>query len=107
MKNQCVYLDDVRIPPNDKKWMVLRSSKEAIDFVKNHGCPEYWSFDHDLGEDDTTMVFLKWLIDFDIENGGSIIPKNFKWDIHSSNPPGRENIHGFLTSYTNHRNNNG
>lgn len=104
MKTQNAYLDDIRNPPPDREWILLRSSKEAIEFVQHHGFPSYWSFDHDLGEDDTTMVFLNWLIEHDIENHGSVIPFDFKWNVHSSNPPGSKNIHGLLTSYMNHKN---
>ena len=40
---------------------VARSSTEARALVEDLGMPEHCFFDHDLGGDDTTMVFLKWL----------------------------------------------
>ena len=94
-----VYLDDLRNPPAGQEWVVIRSSADAIEFVKNNGMPAYWSFDHDLGGDDTTMVFLKWLIEYDIDNSGMIIPADFSYNIHSANPVGVKNIDGILQSY--------
>ena len=94
-----MYLDDLRNPPPIKEWLILRSSAEAIEYVQDHGMPEYCSFDHDLGGDDTTMVFLKWLVDFDMDNDGKIIPENFTYDVHSANPVGVKNISGLLQNY--------
>jgi len=95
-----IYLDDIRVPKTDDwKWIVLRSSAEAIEYVKNHGLPIFASFDHDLSDDDTTMIFLHWLINHDLDNGGTIIPTNFTWFTHSANPVGVKNIDGLLTSY--------
>lgn len=94
-----IYLDDLRNPTNTKPWVILRSSLEAIEYVKKNGMPGYWSFDHDLGGDDTTMIFLKWLIDYDLDNGGMVIPENFSFDVHSANPTGSKNIKGLLDGY--------
>ena len=44
-----LYLDDLRIPPNTKEWIIVRSYNEAIKWMKNNGCPDFISFDHDLG----------------------------------------------------------
>ena len=95
-----MYLDDIRMPKTtDMGWVILRSSAEAIDYVKQNGMPKFASFDHDLTGDDTTMVFLRWLIDYDLDNGRKIIPADFEWNVHSSNPPGVKNIDGLLNSY--------
>ncbi len=104
MENK-IYLDDLRTPPAGQEWVVVRSSYEAIEFVKNNGMPVYWSFDHDLGSDDTTMVFLKWLIEYDMDNAGTIIPADFTYNIHSANPVGVKNIDGILCSYLSFKNN--
>jgi hypothetical protein len=47
------------------------------------------------------MIFLKWLIDWDITNDGKIIPEDFLWNIHSANPVGTKNIDGLLQNYIN------
>lgn len=94
-----MYLDDLRKPKTNKDWVILRSSNAAIDYVKEHGMPEFASFDHDLGGDDTAIVFLKWLIEYDMDNGNNVIPKTFNWSVHSANPVGAKNIDGLLQSY--------
>lgn len=94
-----IYLDDIRDPKTNRNWIVLRTSQEAIDYVKANGLPQYCSFDHDLGGEDTAMVFLKWLIDFDLDNDGQIIPENFQYNVHSANNVGLKNIQGLLDSY--------
>ena len=91
-----LYLDDIREPPAlsaGDKYIVLRSSQEAISYVKQHGIPEYMSLDHDLGGDDTTMVFLRWLSD---EYYDEQIPT---YVVHSSNPVGKQNIISIMSSW--------
>jgi hypothetical protein len=98
-----MYLDDIRNPKTTGPWIVLRTSQEAIDYVKEFGMPSEASFDHDLGGDDTVMIFLKWLIDYDLDNNGAVIPTDFSWMTHSSNPNGKDNIDGLLKSFLNFR----
>lgn len=95
-----MFIDDLRTPP-DETWILCKSSSEAIEYTKNNGSPIYVSLDHDLGEDDTTMIFLKWLIDRDIDTNGKFIPEKFIWNIHSANPVGRDNMNSLLSSYMN------
>lgn len=99
--NKPIYLDDLRNPSTQSDWVIIRTSADAVGYVRKFGCPDMISFDHDLGGDDTTMVFLKWLIDYDLDSNGKIIPEDFSYTIHSSNPCGRENIDGLLQSYLN------
>jgi hypothetical protein len=100
MSTTAIYLDDIRFPKTtDKDWVILRSSAEAIDYVQQHGLTSFVSLDHDLGGDDTTMIFLKWLIEYDLDNDGKIIPADFSWFIHSANTVGSANMDGLLTSY--------
>lgn len=95
-----IYLDDLRTPKTtDKDWVILRSSAEIIEYVKKNGMPSFISFDHDLGGDDTAMVFIKWVIEYDLDNDGKIIPADFSWFVHSANPVGAGNIEGLLSSY--------
>lgn len=92
-----LFLDDLRIAPAD--FFVARSSNEAKQFVLEYGCPNYISFDHDLGGDDTAMVFVKWLVELDMDNNGQIIPPDFTFSVHSANPVGALNIRSYLESY--------
>jgi hypothetical protein len=89
-----VFIDDIRTPPSND-WIVVRSSKEAIDWVNANGMPDIISFDHDLGGDDTSMVFLKQLFEIAFEKGYNP-PKYF---IHSANPIGSKNIQSFMESW--------
>lgn len=92
-----MFLDGIRVP-QETFTVIARSSKEAIEYVKNNSCPNFISFDHDLGGEDTSMVFLKWLVSEDI-NKGNIIPHNFTFTIHSANPVGTKNIESYIKSY--------
>lgn len=90
-----LYLDDLRDPPPavGEPWTVARSSSEAIQLVEEKGLPMWMSLDHDLGGDDTSMVFLKWLA---YEYQAEFIPL---WFVHSANPIGKQNIEAFLKSW--------
>jgi hypothetical protein len=100
-----LYLDDIRIPKNKSNWIIARSYNEAIIIVNKFGCPNYISFDHDLGTDKSGLDFVKWLIEKDLDNPG-FIPDNFKFNVHSANPVGKENIEGLLNDYMNKRKQN-
>jgi hypothetical protein len=89
-----MFIDDIRSPPPGD-WVVVRSSGEALSHIQNHGMPEFISFDHDLGGDDTTMVFLRKLVDI-VWNGDDVPPD---YTVHSANPVGRLNIISFMDSW--------
>lgn len=81
-----LWIDDVRSPPDDT-WVWAKTSIEA----NNKLCeddPVLISFDHDLGEDDTSMNVIKYIERW---AAAGIIEK-FEWQVHSMNPVGRENI---------------
>lgn len=95
-------MDDIRYPYEVYEkpsaiggFHILRSSDAAQGAVRAFGMPRYISFDHDLGGDDTSMVFLKWLAN-DYWNGTDPIPEYY---IHSANPVGKENIDSFMKSW--------
>lgn len=89
-----LFIDDVRDPP-EGEWVVVRSSSEALAYVKENGLPAFISFDHDLGGEDTTMVFLRKLVDT-VWNGDDIPPE---YTVHSANPVGSKNIVSFMESW--------
>ena len=93
-----MYIDDIRTPKNEYT-MICRNSDETIEYMVRNGCPEFISFDHDLGGDDTSIIIVKWLINMDLDMDGEFIPNNFSWNIHSANPVGAANIEGYLTAY--------
>lgn len=93
-----LFIDDIRYPTKEE-YIIARSSKEALSFISIKGCPEFISFDHDLGGEDTSMIFLHRLIEMDIEQDYKFIPDGFSYQIHSANPVGRDNIKGLLDGY--------
>jgi len=99
-----LYLDDIRIPTTSG-YAIVRSYNEAIEHMKEHGCPGLLSFDHDLGEADSHsgLDVAKWMVERDLNDGGNFIPKDFEFNVHSANPPGAANIAGLLDSYLGQR----
>jgi hypothetical protein len=93
-----LYIDDIRFPKTEFDF-IARSSLSAIQYMDSEGCPDYISFDHDLGGDDTAMIVVKWMIKRDLDNNGGFIPDNFEFNVHTANPVGGANISGYLNSY--------
>ena len=93
-----LYIDDIR-NPKTKFDKITRSSKETIEYLTRFGCPDFISFDHDLGGDDTAMTIVKWIVEMDLAMSGDYIPYDFTYNVHSANPVGTSNIIGYLDSY--------
>jgi hypothetical protein len=93
-----LWLDDqINDPDAENRWtpenyVGAESSDAAIHLVQKFGPPELMDLDHDLGEGDDAMIFLKWLSD----NYYDQIPG---YVVHSSNPVGRKNIISFMESW--------
>lgn len=96
-----LFLDDER-NPSDVTWIqypfdlggfiVCRSSADAISEIHKQGSiPETISFDHDLGGDDTGMIFLNQIVELLI-SGQYQFPEKFGYVVHSKNPVGGGNI---------------
>lgn len=97
-----LFLDDERHPPdNGRDFTLARSSHEAIACVEERGMPEFISFDHDLGGDDTAMVFLTWLENMLLEDRLRL-SETFSYTVHSQNPIGARNISGRLEPLLQH-----
>lgn len=91
-----LFIDDERFPAeNSGEWVIVRSSQQAISEVYQKGMPSFISFDHDLGGDDTSMKFLRWLLD-ELLDDMIAFPVDFKYYVHSQNPVGAENIRSFM-----------
>lgn len=89
-----MFIDDIRDPPPGD-WIVVRSTDEALAYVETNGMPAFISFDHDLGGDDTSMVFLRKLVN-NLWNGNDDPPD---YTVHSANPVGKLNIISFMDSW--------
>jgi hypothetical protein len=83
-----MFLDDERFPAT-AGWSVARSSDQAIRMVEVRGVPAEISFDHDLGGEDTSMIFITWLQNHLMDKGSA---RAFDFSVHSQNPVGRDNI---------------
>lgn len=94
-----MFIDDERWPLTDD-WIIVRSSKEAIQCVLKNGFPQHINFDHDLGGNDTSMKFIYWLIDYMLDCELHF-PTGFSWDVHSQNPIGAENIRQIMIGLVN------
>jgi len=96
-----MYIDDIRNPKTSFD-IISRTSLEAINFIKENGCPNFISFDHDLGGEDTSIPIVNFLIEMDLDYP-NFIPLDFTFNVHSANPVGAKNIEGKLNSYLNFR----
>ena len=92
-----MYLDDIRNPKGDFDF-IARTSNEAIRIMESLDCPEFISFDHDLGGSDTAMSVVKFMVNMDLDEPGWI-PSDFTFFVHSANPVGAANITGYLNAY--------
>ena len=92
-----LYIDDVRCPP-DGTWNLVRGITEAVTYVMTNGCPDEISFDYCLANGQNIMPFIKWLIEQD-KKTRNFIPKDFKFDSHSSSEFGTNLIYDTLMEY--------
>lgn len=95
------FLDDERCPSmfGIGIYLVSRTFDEAVEQIKKYGLDnfEYMTLDHDLGLGKSGYDFIKWLVEYDMEN--HIIPDGFEVRSHSSNPIGRQNILSYYENY--------
>ena len=94
-----MFIDDERFPATDG-WVIVRSSEEAIALIERDGFPEFISFDHDLGGDDTSMALVRYMIEAALENPSLPFPRAY--DVHSQNPVGATNIRGLMDAFIKH-----
>ncbi|ASR76576.1 hypothetical protein SEA_SUSHI23_185 [Streptomyces phage Sushi23] len=88
-----LWIDDIRTCPEG--WVWAKDSFAAICHVKklmlkNHRF-EAVSFDHDLGDDDTTRPVVLWMAEHEFW------PE--KVYVHTANPVGREFLEGIINHY--------
>jgi hypothetical protein len=93
-----LFIDDERYPPDDgTKWVIVRSSEQAAKALIELGTPEFISYDHDLGGEDTSMKFIYFMVDMYLSGHISQFPTNYY--VHSQNPIGKRNIEGLLECF--------
>lgn len=116
-----LFLDDIREPNQvfkttaNHEWTTVRSYEGFVQTIKEKGLPFMVSFDHDLADvhypfnnphvgadipydsykEKTGYHAAQWLVTHCLDNNLELP----KWNVHSANPVGRQNIIGFLQSY--------
>lgn len=104
-KGEALFIDDERFPPsNGYDWIIVRSYDEAVNYASKYGIPSHISFDHDLGEGKSGYDFTKWMVEQDLDKGGTFIPSDFTYAVHSQNPIGTANIKAYLDAYIGNKN---
>ncbi len=95
-----LYLDDDRTP-RFSGWNIVRNYEEFVQWIEKNGAPDEISFDHDLGmNSDKTLRksgvdCARWLCNYCMENA---LPLP-KWNVHSANGGGKDNIISVLKTY--------
>ena len=90
-------LDQIPIPEELKKLTIVlaKSYYDAVDLcVYIDYSPEFISFDHDLGSEESGLDFAKWLRGF-----YDYLEAPPAYQVHSSNPDGAKNIIAFMESW--------
>lgn len=101
---------DLELYDNDYGWIIVRTCEDFTKYVEEYGLPEYVSFDHDLADiqykdgisthEKTGYDCAKWLVNYCINNQY----KFPKYQVHSANPIGKQNIISYIENYKKHFN---
>ena len=106
MHRYWLFLDDERHPADwwfeEAPIHIARSYDEFKAELEMYGCPEYISFDHDLGDASKSgMECAHLFVNKILDNELQMDPK-FSFSIHSQNPVGAENIFGLISQFMIH-----
>lgn len=99
-----IYLDDERTPKT-KNWYIVRNYNDFVNTIKLHGMPSEISFDHDIasydesGKEMTGLDAAHFVVDYCIDNNLQCP----KFNVHSANPVGADNIKSLLNSFIKHQ----
>lgn len=88
-----LYLDDLR--PIPEGYIGVRSYAEFVTYITNNGLPDFISFDHDLGLEESGYDCAKWLVNHCLDHNFRLP----KFDVHSQNPVGKQNILSLLQNF--------
>lgn len=97
-----MFIDDLRDASMYYSFPIVtvRSYDEAVQYIEEHGLPDFISFDHDLGDvvntpERTGYTFAKYLIEYIMDHCSTA---RFDYVVHSANPVGKANIEGYLSN---------
>ena len=82
-KMQKLYLDDLRPIPQD--FVGLRSYTEFVAYIEANNLPDFISFDHDLGIEESGYDCAKWLVNYCLDHNLRLP----EFEVHSQNPVGK------------------
>lgn len=120
-----LWLDDKRNPFENEEWLRyspiekpfkvvwIKTYRQFVKWIQKNGLPDAICFDHDISDFSYDIIgFLfykrplckektgydcaKWLVGYCMDNELALP----KWNIQSSNVPGKENINGIFQSYS-------
>lgn len=123
----CVgYVHPMGIRPDlytNNKWVIVKNYDEFVECITKYGLPTLISFDHDLADEHYTpeeywsdydaskkyqesltykektgLDCAKWLVDYCMNNKQELP----KYEAHSMNPVGRDNIISLLNNFKKH-----
>lgn len=78
----------------------------ATKWMLENGCPDFMSFDNDLGDRSKEGRHLaEWMVERDMDRPG-FIGEGFDFFVHSQNPIGKESIYGLMRGYLRFRESN-
>jgi hypothetical protein len=91
----CGIRDPKLIDPS-REYVGVKTVEDAIAYIKAHGCPQFISFDHDLGtypdgKPMETPAVAHWLVEQDMDYPG-FIPEDFDYQVHSANVYGKDHL---------------
>ena len=91
-----IAIRDPKVIDPTRQYVAVKTVKEAIDYINQHGCPQFISFDHDLGLDENgkimeTPELAHWLVNQDLDRPG-FIPDGFQYQVHSANVNAKANL---------------
>lgn len=90
----------------NEEWVICRNKMQVISAIFDHDkeVPSFISFDHDLGDGESTGYDIaKWIVEMNMD-GVVKIPKDFSFYVHSKNPIGKKNIESYLNNYLEFKN---
>ena len=88
-----LYLDDLRPVPDG--FIGIRSYIAFVAHITEYGLPDFISFDHDLGLEESGYDCTKWLVDYCLDHQQQLPD----FAVHSQNPVGKENIQRLLENF--------
>ena len=89
-----LYLDDLWVTPEG--FGRVYNYADFVEYITQNGLPDFISFDHDLGEDESGYDCAKYLVEYCIEHNLQLP----KFSVHSQNPVGKENIERLLNNFS-------